>query len=139
MELLPSASPKHSGVPGSHLPSSPTVLSSRVRGALPSQAAAMVIAPRMERAPGERCNQDLRLPHRKVSPPLPEPALPRSRDGAGRGHASLFCSLDTERRRARGLGRDCSFFHPLLLFCFSSSSSRILHFRLGFPSVGLAI
>lgn len=106
------------GLTGS--PSSPTVLSPRVGGAMPSQPAAMVIAPRMERAPGERAHRDLRLPHRKDPPPLPEPAPPRSRDGAGRGHAGLFCSLEAERRRARGLG--CGSFLPPLASAVSLPS-----------------
>lgn len=54
MELHPSAPRRHSGVSDPHLPSSPIVLSPRVWGELPSQPASMVIAPRMERAPGER-------------------------------------------------------------------------------------
>lgn len=82
--------PRHSGVPDPHLPSSATVIAAWVPGA--SQSVAMDTPPRMELAPGQMFLLPGSAPHRKDSPPPPEPALQGSRDHAGRGHASLFCS-----------------------------------------------
>lgn len=131
-----SALPRHSGVPDRHLPPSPTAILAQFPGAVPLQSAAMVTAPRKEAAPDQKYHRDLQSPHRKTPPPQPEPALPRSRDGAGRGHAGLFCSLAAERRRARGLGRGASFFNLLASSLFLLLLRWDVHSRPGFPSLG---